>query len=119
MQNKPKILSELSVTRVIIFMIRNISSKKRFYLVSASDWQTVIHCETKEEAAVRGFRKAYANYKDNLNLSTVICVCDLSDLETTTEHDLEIFYAPTVILDAGFPKLSRNLEMLIKKNTEK
>jgi len=100
-------------------MIRNISSEKKFFLVSASDWQTVIHCNTKEEAAAMGFRKAYAVYKQNLNLSTVICVCDLSDLETATEHDVDVFYAPSVILDAGFPELSRDLEMMIKKNTEK
>ena len=100
-------------------MIRNISSKKKFFLVSASDWQVVVETETKEEAAIIGFKKAYKIFKENLNLSSVICVCDLSDLEGTIEHETHLFYAPMVILDAGYPDLSRSLEMIIKNTCEK
>lgn len=94
-------------------MIRKISSYKKFFSVSSSDWQTVVEAESKEEAAEKGFRRAYAIYKDNLNLSTLIFVCDLSNLDETIEHETHMMYAPTVILDAGFPELSRGLEGVI------
>jgi hypothetical protein len=96
-------------------MIRKISSKKKFYSVSSSDWQVVVASSSQGEAAIEGFKQVYDKYKQNLNLSSILSVCDLSNLDTSIEHECHIFYMPELLLDAGFPNLSRTLESIIKK----
>ena len=103
----------------IIFMIRKISSKKKFYSVSSSNWQVVVSSSSEGEAAIQGFKDAYEQYKENLNLSSILSVCDLSNLDVQVEHECEIFYMPELLLDAGFPDLSRSLESIIKKTSQK
>ena len=96
-------------------MIRKISSKKKFYSVSSSDWQVVVASSSPGEAAIEGFKQVYDKYKQNLNLSSILSVCDLSNLDASIEHECQIFYMPELLLDAGFPNLSRTLESIIKK----
>jgi len=97
-------------------MIRKLSSKKKFFLVSCSDWETVTLSESKEIAAVEGMRLAHHKLGESMNLSSVVVVSDISELENSDTYNPEIFDAPAVLLDAGQNQLSNQLATILKKN---
>lgn len=97
-------------------MIRKLSSKKKFFLVSCSDWETVTLSESKELAAVEGMRLAYDRLGKSMNLSSVVVVSDISELEKSDAYNPEIFDAPAVLLDAGQNELSSQLTTILRKN---
>ena len=97
-------------------MIRKLSSTKKFFLVSCSDWETVILSESKELAAVEGVSLAYDRLGKSMNFSSVVVVSDISDLEKSETYNPEIFDAAAVLLDAGQNELSSQLATILKKN---
>jgi len=97
-------------------MFRELSSKKKFFLVSCSDWETIVLSENQKLAATEGMRLGYQRKGQSMNLSSVVVVSDVSELEKSDSYNPELFDASEVLQSIGQHKIADQLSMILKKN---
>jgi hypothetical protein len=85
-------------------MIRKVDSNTFFFLCQSADWQCIITAENEETAASLATENIMKFHCEEYSLSMTITVKKLLNnlIENAADSEVVVFYAPTVLADAGY-----------------
>lgn len=86
------------------------------YIVSSAGWEYIVAAFSPDDAATKAFEKAYSEFGQNLNVSSVIKVLCFSDLEqdVETEQYIDFCYTPEIMSNAGFHDSATSFNNIIE-----
>lgn len=103
-------------------MLRKINYILHLYLCQSANWQCVIEAEDEEIAATLAVEKIMlsSNKEEGYCLSSVVAVKKLSNniVESHEDFDVNSFYAPIILANAGFHIEASNLHINLQKQLD-
>jgi len=95
---------------------RKVGNEDRdLFLVSSSDWETVLEAATASEAATLALEDQLEKRPSDTNISTVVLSLNLSKTlqEVDAPNNLHVLYAPKILANAGLHGESKRLQYII------
>jgi hypothetical protein len=103
---------------------RIIQNDKSYFYVTSANWEAVIDSDCPQKAMVLAVEEMFEKFGSNFELAPVIIAIDMeniilekADPLTDFSHLNEFYhigYTPTILADAGYHKLSKQYEGIIK-----
>lgn len=103
---------------------RKIKSDTSYFYVTSADWEAVIDADCAEKAMVLAVEEMFNKFDRNFELAPVIIAIDASSAvsqkrDSGIEFDdfdefYHVGYTPTILADAGYHKLSKQYEAIIR-----
>jgi hypothetical protein len=90
--------------------------RKKLYLVSSANWESVVKSESEVEAATKAVNEIY-NEDLEMKISPTIMVTNLSAFSKSDQNiDICSFcYSPKILSNAGLHDLSKDLDQIINQ----
>jgi|TARA_A200000159_G_C7223101_1_gene296982 hypothetical protein len=86
------------------------------YIVSSASWEYLVEGSSSDDVATKAFEKAYSEFGQSLDVSSVIKVLCFSDLEqdVETEQYIDFCYTPEIMSNAGFHDSATSFNNIIE-----
>lgn len=96
---------------------RKIKSDTSYFYVTSADWEAVIDADCAEKAMVLAVEEMFNKFDKDFELAPVIIAIDASRAVSQFDDFDEFYhvgYTPTILADAGYHKLSKQYEGIIR-----
>ena len=97
-------------------LIQEREKNESTYYVECANWKSIVNAKDETEAATKAFEECLDKYKDQIQVSPIATVLNIScSMKTMSiQENVEFVYAPTFLANAGLHKTSSDFQSIIE-----